>query len=155
MLLITIDQLGKPTGFPITSQNFRLLYPDVSFPSDLTEDDTLPFGYSPYEFADKPELGTFEVAEEASPIRVEGGWAQLWTVREMTDNEKSSVISGEWFSVRSSRNSKLADCDWTQLPDAPLTNVQTAAWATYRQALRNVTDQADPFNIVWPASPSA
>jgi len=36
---------------------------------------------------------------------------------------------------------------WTQLSDSP---VDKAAWATYRQALRDITTQVDPFNIKWP-----
>jgi hypothetical protein len=28
--------------------------------------------------------------------------------------------------------------------------VDKTAWATYRQALRDITKQADPFNIAWP-----
>ena len=58
----------------------------------------------------------------------------------------------QWESVRLERNAKLAASDWTQLPDAP---VDAAEWAEYRQALRDVTDQADPFNIVWPTAPGA
>lgn len=37
--------------------------------------------------------------------------------------------------------------DWTQLANAP---VDKTAWAVYRQALRDITEQADPFNITWP-----
>jgi hypothetical protein len=58
----------------------------------------------------------------------------------------------QWATVRAERNARLAASDWTQLPDAP---VDAAAWATYRQALRDVTQQPDPFNIVWPAEPQA
>ena len=54
-------------------------------------------------------------------------------------------------SVRTDRNKRLADCDWTQLPDAP---VDTAAWATYRQELRDVTAQAGfPWDVQWPVAP--
>ena len=54
-------------------------------------------------------------------------------------------------AVRIDRNKRLADCDWTQLPDAP---VPPAPWATYRQELRDVTAQAGfPYNIVWPEKP--
>ena len=53
----------------------------------------------------------------------------------------------QWRVVRADRNAKLAQCDWTQLPDAP---VDAAAWAVYRQALRDITTQDDPFNIEWP-----
>ena len=56
-----------------------------------------------------------------------------------------------WATVRKNRNNLLVDTDWTQLPDVPLATKE--AWATYRQALRDITDQPDPFNIVWPVPP--
>jgi hypothetical protein len=53
--------------------------------------------------------------------------------------------------VRSKRNKMLADCDWTQLPDAP---VDKEAWATYRQALRDITEQDGfPEDVEWPTRP--
>ena len=53
--------------------------------------------------------------------------------------------------VRSTRNSLLTRSDWTQLPDAP---VDSAAWATYRQALRDITEQTGfPENVTWPTQP--
>ena len=58
----------------------------------------------------------------------------------------------QWAIVRTQRNAKLAASDWTQLPDAP---VDAAEWAEYRQALRDVTDQTDPFDIAWPTAPGA
>jgi hypothetical protein len=54
-------------------------------------------------------------------------------------------------SVRSERGEKLKDSDWTQVADAP---VDKAAWATYRQALRDVTQQSGfPWTITWPTQP--
>ena len=54
-------------------------------------------------------------------------------------------------SVRTSRGEKLKDSDWTQVADAP---VDKAAWATYRQALRDVTGQEGfPWTITWPTQP--
>ena len=57
----------------------------------------------------------------------------------------------EWPLVRADRDRRLQATDWTQLPDVPLATKE--AWATYRQALRDVTLQPDPFNIVWPVLP--
>lgn len=57
----------------------------------------------------------------------------------------------EWPIVRNQRDRLLQASDWTQLPDVPLTTKE--AWATYRQALRDVTLQPDPFNITWPQPP--
>lgn len=61
-------------------------------------------------------------------------------------------IAAQWASIRADRNKRLADCDWTQLPDAP---VDATAWAAYRQELRDITAQPDPFNIIWPTAPGA
>lgn len=53
--------------------------------------------------------------------------------------------------MRTERNKLLAESDWTQLPDAP---VDVVAWTTYRQALRDISNQEGfPWNIVWPAKP--
>ena len=54
-------------------------------------------------------------------------------------------------SVRATRDAKLAECDWTQVADAP---VDKAVWATYRQALRDVTAQTGfPWTVTWPDKP--
>jgi hypothetical protein len=57
----------------------------------------------------------------------------------------------QWVLVKSQRNKLLADSDWTQLPDVTLSN--KTEWATYRQELRDITKQTDPFNIIWPTPP--
>jgi len=57
----------------------------------------------------------------------------------------------QWVVVKTQRNKLLAESDWTQLPDVEISN--KAKWATYRQALRDITTQTDPFNIVWPSKP--
>jgi hypothetical protein len=54
-------------------------------------------------------------------------------------------------SVRANRSQKLADSDWTQVADSP---VDKAVWATYRQALRDITTQSGfPWTITWPTQP--
>ena len=54
-----------------------------------------------------------------------------------------------WIIVRNIRNNELTACDWTQLPDSPLTTEKKAEWAVYRQALRDITTQENPREIVW------
>jgi len=54
-------------------------------------------------------------------------------------------------SIRNSRTVMLKDSDWTQLADS---TVDKEAWATYRQALRDITAQAGfPWTITWPDAP--
>ena len=58
---------------------------------------------------------------------------------------------------RETRNSLLAESDWTQMPDSPLTDAQKASWAIYRQSLRDLSDHENwPFllNTDWPTKPS-
>jgi hypothetical protein len=51
-------------------------------------------------------------------------------------------------SLRPERNRLLAASDWTQLNDADLTEEEIAAWAAYRQSLRNLTDDIDESGSV-------
>lgn len=55
-------------------------------------------------------------------------------------------------AVRATRSHLLSDCDWTQLPDAP---VDAQVWATYRQLLRDFPAVCDPTNPDWPLPPSS
>lgn len=59
----------------------------------------------------------------------------------------------QWKLIRGLRDQKLQDCDWTQLPDVPLSAELRAEWVAYRQELRDVTNQPDPFHIIWPVPP--
>ena len=59
-----------------------------------------------------------------------------------------------WDTIRGQRNFLLAQSDWTQLADAPLTQEQKNAWSVYRQALRDVpSSAATPEEVVWPTAP--
>lgn len=56
--------------------------------------------------------------------------------------------------MRGLRYALLAGCDWTQLPDAPVSPEKKEEWAEYRQALRDITDEfPDGENVVWPTRP--
>ena len=57
------------------------------------------------------------------------------------------------IAIRTKRNQLLTECDWTQLPDAPLTTEQKQSWAAYRQQLRDFPSTCDPYNPVWPTKP--
>ena len=56
-----------------------------------------------------------------------------------------------WDDVRVERNALLAACDWTQLPDAPLSENQKNDYGVYRQALRDITENFDnPDDVEYP-----
>jgi len=57
---------------------------------------------------------------------------------------------------RATRNKLLADSDWTQMNDSPLSNEDKTAWATYRQELRDLSDLDAWPNLDdddWPVAP--
>jgi len=60
----------------------------------------------------------------------------------------------KWGQVRAERDRLLAASDWSQMPDNALDAPTIAAWAAYRQELRDVPQtQDDPDSIVWPEAP--
>jgi len=73
------------------------------------------------------------------------------TAAEQETAYKAQKDAEQAKSVRQTRSDKLADCDWTQVADAP---VDKAVWATYRQALRDITTQSGfPWTVTWPDAP--
>lgn len=70
---------------------------------------------------------------------------------EFVDNRPAQALVDDSLLIRLKRNGLLAASDWTQLTDAP---VDRATWATYRQALRDLPQQAGfPSNVQWPVEP--
>lgn len=65
---------------------------------------------------------------------------------------RAKTIVVTWDDVRARRNKLLLQTDYTQLADWP---GDKAAWATYRQALRDITESGEPSDVVWPTAPGA
>lgn len=66
--------------------------------------------------------------------------------------EQKIAIASE--QALATRKELLIASDWTQLPNGPLTPEQQQAWAVYRQALRDITQQPGfPEQVIWPSSP--
>lgn len=64
----------------------------------------------------------------------------------------AAAVQKAWVALRMTRDSYLAASDWTQVPDAP---VDHAAWAAYRQQLRDLpSNTTDPRNPTWPTPPA-
>jgi hypothetical protein len=73
---------------------------------------------------------------------------------ELTEEEEAAEAQERAESItamlnvtnRETRNQLLADSDWTQFNDSPLTDEAKTSWATYRTALRDL-----PTNENWPS----
>lgn len=150
MNVIQIDENGNAYGYPVLADNFRLLFPTVSFPNPLTPEAVEGFGYGCYEFASAPECEATHKVVEIAPQKGEDGiYRQSYEVVPLTESELAARTEAQWAYVRMERNRKLMLCDWTQLPDNPLTAEQRAEYVARRQWWRDVTDQPDPWSIQW------
>ena len=81
---------------------------------------------------------------------VENGKVYTVKVESTTSDEQTDLTNQQWVNVRSERDFKLQETDWRASSDLTLSD----DWKTYRQALRDVPTQSDPFNITWPTEPS-
>ena len=81
---------------------------------------------------------------------VDSGKAYNVKVESTTSDEQTALINQQWANIRFQRDRKLQDTDWRASSDRTLTD----DWRAYRQALRDVPTQSDPYNITWPTEPS-
>lgn len=140
----------RETGEIVT--NLAAQFPNTSLPVSLTQDDFDALGIDPVFEAPQPEHTRFQVVYRDGVEEIESKWYTKYGVSDMDQEAIDALTAAQWDSIRAERNRKLANCDWTQLPDAP---VDAAAWAEYRQELRDITAQTDPFAIVWPTAPQS
>ena len=67
---------------------------------------------------------------------------------------EEAVIAAKWLDIRQERNQLLAETDWVITMHKELGTNIPAAWKTYRQALRDITDTYTSLDdVVWPEKP--
>ena len=94
---------------------------------------------------------TQKIVKDSSPTLANNVWALGWSTQSLTQEEQSAKRADQAQTVRNQRTQLLKDCDWTQIADS---TADKTAWATYRQALRDITGQAGfPWTITWPDAP--
>ena len=110
---------------------------------------TDPSSFTAEEIKDAGFTGPYERPEFNSEIET-----QSWNSESKQWITTSIPEEVFWERLRGERNLKLTNSDWSQLPDAPLTTAKKTAWATYRQALRDLPENTeDPKNVTWPSQP--
>jgi hypothetical protein len=138
--------------YPYSIGQLRKDNPNTSFPKTPTPELLAEWGVYPVTPVDRPQADHTKNVTEGDPVQVNGAWLQNWVVTDATTEEIAERVADAWSRLRSNRNVKLMDCDWTQVADSP---VDQAAWAAYRQALRDLPQNTtDPFNPVWPSEPA-
>jgi len=134
---------GQPEKYSIGQ--LRRDNSNVSFPKHPSDSLLAEWDVYPLATADRPAYDSLtQTCKEGTPAQLVGVWTQQWVVENKPQEEAEN-------NVRSRRNGLLSESDWTQVADAP---VDQAAWANYRQALRDITSQEGfPYNVTWPETP--
>ena len=116
------------------------------------------YSFTAYKWTEPTEA---QVAELADKLMKK--FEELRIVRLQAEADRISGILSEEYnglisSFRGMRTRMLVDSDWTQLADSPLSDADKALYATYRQHLRDMTDDPawlanDVFNVDFPITP--
>lgn len=91
------------------------------------------------------EVDKFKIVLVNKPAYIEDN------VSELLQLAKAKEYNDLAEKIRAKRDKLLADTDWTQCTDCQLSNTQKEAYRVYRQALRDVPEQAGfPYQVVFP-----
>ena len=141
----------RSTGQVMYEGEFRASHPNTSFPPQLTTELLDSMGADVVFEGAQAQPTRYQVGFRDGVEQVNGKWYTKYSVAEMDQEAKDALDAQQAALIRSQRTQKLAESDWTQVADAP---VDKAAWAVYRQALRDVTTQTGfPWEVTWPAQP--
>ena len=153
----------RETGQVVYESEFRASHPNMSMPQQLSEELLSSLGADVvFEGAQATGGTVYQYSQRQGVEQVNGKWYTKYVLGPIfTDGETTAVEQEAAYkatkdaeqakNVRASRATKLAECDWTQVADAP---VDKAVWATYRQALRDITAQSGfPWTVTWPDAP--
>ena len=136
--------------YPYSIQQLKIDEYNTSFPKELTTEILEEWGVFEVNRTPKP-TGYTKTITEGTPQLVDGSYIQIWDEVDATQSEIDTKLEDRWEVIRILRNELLLECDWTQLTDIPIETKEL--WQTYRQELRNITSQTNPFSIVWPVKP--
>lgn len=142
---------GVVKKYSYSVEHLMLDNKNTSFPDVIPESLLSQYGCFKVIETTPPIVDYTKNVTEDIPVFKDGEWVQTWTINTASKAEKDERLSSAWSDLRNERNRRLAECDWTQLPDS---SVDKAAWAAYRMALRFLPEATqDPFNPVWPVKP--
>jgi len=142
--------INDTINYPYTIEELRLAHPNVSFPAEMDNTTLNEWGVWKVLQTPMPVDYTKNITE-GTPNLIDGIYYQSWNQSDASEEEINSRIESKWITIRELRDSLLSECDWTQLSDSP--QYTNNDWKTYRQSLRDITSQTNPFSISWPAKP--
>jgi hypothetical protein len=139
---------GGPSWETTTTEVLEALGADVVFEGPQASGGTV-YQYSQASGVEQID-GKWYTKYVLGPVFIDGET----TAAEQEVAYKAAKDAEQAKSVRATRDTKLSETDWRVIKAAETATTLDAAWATYRQALRDVTGQSGfPWTITWPESP--
>jgi hypothetical protein len=136
---------GQPEAYTIGQ--LRRDNPNTSFPKRPDDALLAQWGMLPLTLTPPPESDYAKSFKEGPPILVNEEWTQLWQKEQLPQAEAEA-------NIRSQRDGLLRNSDWIVSKSYELGEPVPIDWATYRQALRDITLQEGfPYNVLWPTAP--
>jgi hypothetical protein len=142
--------INDTINYPYTIEELKLDNPNVTFPQTLSDAILIEWDMFPVQQSVKPNDYTKNI-NEGIPELVDGVYIQTWKQTNASEAEITSRIEDKWTEIRNFRDQLLLESDWTQLADSP--QITNNDWKIYRQSLRDITNQSNPFDISWPTKP--
>ena len=146
---------GSIITYPYSVQNLKNENPNTSFPTIIA--DSLLESFNIYKVETKNsgyDSDDSKDVTEITPTLSGSVYVQTYTISNADTETISKRREIKWSEVRSGRDSLLSESDWTQFNDSPISGSTLTEWQTYRQSLRDITNQSDPYDITWPNIPS-
>jgi hypothetical protein len=143
---------GNIVKYPYSITELKMDNKNVSFPTSITNDILEEYGVfyvQPTNYIDDYTKTYIEGTPELSGSI----YVQVWNITDSSEEEINTRIDEKWGEVRETRNLLLQQSDWTQFQDSPIIGSKLTEWQTYRQHLREITSQSNPFNLSWPVRP--
>ena len=146
---------GSNITYPYSVQNLKFENKNISFPTSISDSLLETFGVYKVELRDSgyDDDYTKDVVE-LTPTLSGSIYVQTYEISDADETTINIRKEIKWSEIREQRNQLLSECDWTQFQDSPITGSELTQWQTYRQELRNITTQENPYNIIWPTKPS-
>jgi hypothetical protein len=129
--------------------HYKTMFPNTSFPASGPSDAFLASQGAVKVSMFRPHDRATQKLVSCEPV-VENGFAYVVAVEDKTAEEIAADVASKAANVRAARDRALSASDWTQVADAP---VDQEAWATYRQALRDLPEAEGWPDVSLPNDP--
>jgi hypothetical protein len=141
---------GKPTGYIITEENIRYLFPYLDFDSMIDPSIFENRGFAIIELTDIPAITPYQIVTDQGldTKNEDGTWKQNWKITEVSEEERKKIFDDRMKIIVETQTMMLESlseqlADLTSTPEE-LENVQK--WIDAIKAM----DITDPFDVVWP-----